>query len=137
MTYGIRILVRCPGCGRSLMDSRRTVDDLEAIHFLVKIRDRIGHLYLSQVYGSYNKVFEGVEDVPKAVVECSCPHCHAPFPFHGICPDCQAPIIGLDLQVGGVIKVCSRNGCKRHALEFENADDAFNLFKSQEGPGVF
>jgi hypothetical protein len=34
------------------------LDGLDSIRFLVKIRDRIGHLSLSQIYGSYNKIFQ-------------------------------------------------------------------------------
>jgi hypothetical protein len=137
MVHGLRIHVRCPHCGASLMSSRTKVDHLDAIQFLVKIGSRIGHLYLSQVYGSYAKVFDGVDDVPDAVVECSCPHCTRPFPVHQTCSVCQAPIIGLDLKVGGIIKVCTRNGCKHHSLEFEDSRDALNLFRSQDTSGLF
>lgn len=136
MTYSIRIRVRCPECGTSLMNPKQSVDHLESIHFLVKIGDRIGNLYLSQIYGSYNKTFDGVDDVKGAIVECSCPHCHGPFPMFGQCEDCKAPMIGLDLEVGGMIKVCSRNGCKKHSLEFENIDDAYSLFQSQDDTGL-
>jgi len=137
MDYGIKIQVRCPACGKSLMDPAHPIDKLDAIKLLVKIGSKIGHLYLSQIYGSYHKHFEGVEDLDQAIVECSCCHCHAPFPVHQRCADCQAPIIGLDLAVGGMIKVCSRNGCKRHSLEFDNVEDALNLFRTQDQTGFF
>lgn len=137
MANGIHIHVRCPQCNASLMTSQPQIDHLESIQFLAKIGSRIGHLYLSQVYGSYEKIFENIEDLPDAVVECSCPHCYQPFPVHQTCGTCQAPIIGLDLKVGGTIKVCSRNGCKHHSLEFEDSQDALNLFRSQEQSGLF
>lgn len=137
MTLGIHIHVQCPQCGMSLMTPRPKIDQLDAIQFLVKIGNRIGHLYLSQVYGSYEKIFENVEDVPDAVVECSCPHCYRPFPVHQACGSCSAAVIGLDLKVGGSIKICSRNGCKHHSLEFQDSQDALNLFRSQEMSGLF
>lgn len=137
MAHGIHIHVRCPHCGVSLMTSSPQIDHLDSIQFLVKIGNKIGKLYLSQVYGSYEKIFENVDDVPEAVVECSCPHCHHPFPVHHICGNCKAPVIGLDLKVGGIIKVCSRNGCKHHSLEFEDSQDALNLFRSQDSSGLF
>jgi uncharacterized OB-fold protein len=137
MTYGIKIKVRCPSCGKSLMNPEVPVDDLASIEFLVKIANRMGALYLSQIYGSYNKVFDGIEDLKGAVVECSCPHCHQPFPVRRACPNCAAPIIILDLEAGGIIKVCSRNGCKMHSLEFEDADDAFKLFQNQDTSELF
>jgi hypothetical protein len=118
------------------MTPKPQIDNLDSIQFLVKIGNRVGSLYLSQVYGSYEKIFENVDDLPDAIVECSCPHCYRPFPVHHTC-GCNAPIIGLDLKVGGIIKVCSRNGCKHHSLEFEDSQDALNLFRSQEPSGLF
>ena len=126
----LKILVKCPNCGDSLINPNVQLDKLDAIHFQAKIGGAIGNLYLSQIYGSYLKRFEKLENIDQAIVECSCPHCHAPFPILGIC-ECKAPIIGLGLKVGGIIKVCTRNGCKQHSLEFENADDAFYLFRCQ------
>ncbi len=137
MAYGIQVRLRCPECGRSLMNAEVPVDGLESIEFLVKIGNRIGTLYLSQIYGSYEKIFDGVEDVKGAIVECSCPHCLQPFPMRRPCATCTAPVISLDLEGGGVIKVCSRNGCKMHALEFENADDAYTLFQHQDPSRLF
>ena len=137
MAHGIQIHVQCPHCGNSLMTPEPKIDQLDSIQFLAKIGNQIGNLYLSQVYGSFQKIFENVDDLPDAVVECSCPHCYRPFPIHQICGDCQAAIIGLDLRAGGTIKVCSRNGCKHHSLEFEDSQDALNLFRSQNGSGLF
>ncbi|MBL0715612.1 MAG: hypothetical protein JJV98_18135 [Desulfosarcina sp.] len=137
MAYGIHIHVQCPHCGVSLMTPNPKIDQLDSIQLQVKIGNRIGHLYLSQVYGSYEKIFENVEDLPDAVVECSCPHCHRPFPVHHSCAICNAAVIELDLKVGGIIKVCSRNGCKHHSLEFEDSQDALDLFRSQDASGLF
>jgi len=128
----LRILVNCLKCRKSLMNPDVQIDRLNAIHLFVKIGDKTGNLFLSQIYGSYNKRFDGIDDIEDAVVECSCPHCHNPLPFFERCSTCQAPVIGLGLQVGGIIKVCSRNGCKQHALEFEEIDHAFRLFQSQD-----
>ena len=136
MAHGIHIHVQCPHCGKSLMTPEPKIDQLNTIHFLVKIGNRIGNLYLSQVYGSYEKIFEGVEDLPDAVVECSCPLCYRPFPVHHTCGSCSAAVIGLDLKVGGIIKVCTRNGCAHHSLEFEDSQDALNLFRSQDPSGL-
>ena len=137
MAHGIHIHVQCPHCGDSLMTPKPQIDYLDSIQFLVKIGSHIGNLYLSQVYGSYEKIFENVDNVPDAVVECSCPHCFRPFPVHQTCVSCNAPIIGLDLKVGGIIKVCSRNGCRHHSLEFEDSKDALELFRSQDPSGLF
>ena len=53
------------------------------------------------------------------------------------CAACQAPVIGLSLASGGIIKVCSRNGCRHHSLEFEDSRDALELFRNQDASGLF
>ena len=135
MTHRIKISVKCPHCKKSLMDERVLIDDLPSIKLEAKQGDRIGAIYLSQEYGSYHKKFEKVEDIIGSVVLFSCPHCHEPFPITQIC-ECKAPMIGIQLEVGGMIKICSRNGCKRHALEFEDINDAFMLLMRQDKTGL-
>lgn len=130
MASYLKITVKCPNCRESLMNQDHPVDELPSIHIKVKVVDRIGDLYLSTIYGSYNKRFENVADVAGGIVECSCPHCFVPFPFHQNC-ECGAPIAGLSLCIGGTIKFCTRNGCRHHSLEFEEIDSAFMLFQNQ------
>jgi hypothetical protein len=112
------------------------VDALDSILFVVKVGDSRGHLYLSQIYGSYNKIFEQVDDILGSIVECFCPLCGEPFPVVAACK-CQAPIIYLNLRDGGSINVCTRNGCRKHSLEFEDIDQAFALFRNQDQAGLF
>ncbi len=131
----INIEVRCRFCRRSLMDSDRRVDGLPAVRFQAKILDKVGDVYLSQVYGSYAKEFDGVDDIDETIAALSCPHCHRPLPMQRLC-HCGAPVLRVDLLIGGVIKFCSRNGCEAHSLEFENADDAFSLFKAHDATGL-
>lgn len=131
MTTGrIKVEVKCPHCFKSLMNPETPVDDLPSIDIKAKVGESIGHVYLSALYGSFNKRFKGVEDKLDTIVECSCPHCLTPFPFFANC-ECKAPIIGVHLQIGGTVKFCTRNGCKHHSVEFENMDSAFQLFQNQ------
>jgi len=136
VSHEIRVQVDCPNCSASLMEPGVKVDGFDSILFLAKVGNSCGHLYLSQIYGSYNKFFKQVENITGSIVECSCPLCRKPFPSVGIC-ECKAPVIALNLKHGGNIKVCTRNGCKKHSLEFENSDDAFSLFQSQDEAGLF
>jgi hypothetical protein len=118
------------------MEPEVQVDGLDSILFIAKVGNSQGHLYLSQIYGSYNKIFRHVEDMVGSIVECSCPRCNTPFPVVGTC-ECAAPIIALNLKHGGIINVCTRNGCKEHSLEFEDINAAFSLFQSQDEVGLF
>lgn len=135
MRVPIKIEVKCPACRTSLMNSAVLTDNLPSIWVEAKVGGEQGYIYLSQVYGSYNKNFESVSDVENSIIELSCPFCHKPFPVYQSC-DCKAPMIGLNLQSGGVIKICSRNGCKNHSLEFVDANDAFLFFKTQDKTGL-
>lgn len=135
MTSQINIEVKCPHCGHSLMNDKVLLDDLPSIELEAKLGDKLGKIYLSQVYGSYQKKFEGVDDIIGSVASFACPHCHEPLPVVQIC-ECKAPMIGLQLEVGGMMKICTRNGCKRHALEFEDVNDAFMLFMRKDETGL-
>lgn len=131
MGASVKIQAKCPGCSESLMNPSVRVDDLPSIALEAKVGHKAGYIYLSQVYGSYSKAFENVDDIEGSVAEIYCPHCHAGLPKEGTCA-CKAPIVSLTLHIGGTIKFCARNGCKKHSLEFEDVDTAFRLFQSQD-----
>jgi hypothetical protein len=73
MSNQIRVHVNCPNCNGSLVEPGVQVDELDSILFLAKVGNSRGHLYLSQIYGSYNKIFKQVDDIIGSIVECSCP----------------------------------------------------------------
>ncbi len=135
MSGSIKILVKCPACGKSLVNPDVRIDDLPSIDLEKKTEKKSGHIHLSQIYGSYNKKFDGVDDIEGAICSLFCPHCGNPFPVYQTC-ECKEPIVGFQLQAGGAIKVCSRNGCKNHSLEFANVNDTFELFQSQHKTGL-
>ncbi|MBF0573668.1 MAG: hypothetical protein HQK69_07905 [Desulfamplus sp.] len=130
MSSQIKIEVSCPSCLKSLMNPQVKVDDLPSIEILAKLSGKSGTIFLSQIYGSYEKKFVNVEDINDAVVDCSCPKCQKPFPIQKIC-SCNAPLATLNLDIGGRINFCTRNGCPHHSVEFENLDSAFILFQKQ------
>lgn len=131
MTHQIEVTVKCPNCGKSMMNSSVLVDEMPSIELEAVIEGRKGRVYLSQIYGSYNKIFEGVEDIPDAVVQCGCPSCHDLLPIVKTCT-CKAPVASVNLELGGSVNFCTRNGCRSHSLEFENPDDAFKLFLDKD-----
>jgi len=136
MSQEIRVQVNCPNCYGSLIEPGVQVDALDSIFFLAKVGNSRGHLYLSQIYGSHNKIFQQVEDIAWSIVEYFCPRCSTPFPVVGTCK-CMASIIALYLEDGGCVEVCTRNGCKKNSLEFKNIDDAFRVFQNQDEVGLF
>ncbi len=131
MTHQIEVSVKCPHCGESMMNSSVLVDRLPSIDIEAVVDSKKGHVYLSQIYGSYNKVFSGVDDIPEALVQCSCPACHDLLPIVRSCK-CKAPVAYVNLTLGGTVNFCTRNGCRGHSLEFENQDDAFKIFLDKD-----
>lgn len=135
MSHQIEISVKCPNCHHTLMTDSELIDDLPVIELEAKVADKIGKILLSQVYGSYTKKFVGVDDIVGTIATLFCPHCHQPLPVIQNC-ECRAPLVGMQLDVGGIIKICSRNGCKRHSLEFEDVNDAFMLLMKGDHTGL-
>jgi len=135
MTYQIHIPVKCPLCHHSLMNDAVLIDQLPAIELEAKLGQKLGKIFLSQIYGSYYKKFEGVDDIVGSIALFSCPNCHQPLPVIQNC-ECRAPQVGMQLEVGGIIKICSRNGCKKHSLEFEDVNDAFMLLMKNDQTGL-
>lgn len=135
MVHQIRISVKCPVCQKSLMNENKKIDDLPSIELEAKIGENVGRIYLSQIYSSYSKEFKDVKNIVGSIAFLSCPQCHQPLPVIQNC-DCRAPMVGMQLEVGGIIKICSRNGCKRHFLEFEDVNDAFMLLMRGDSTGL-
>ena len=46
-----------------------------------------------------------------------CPHCRAEMVSTSDCSMCGAPMVPMAVHGGGVLKVCSRFGCKNHMLD--------------------
>jgi methionyl-tRNA synthetase len=84
-------------------------------------------LYLSSVYGSYK--VETEIDVPKSkIAGFRCPHCDADLKSTRKCDICNAQMVAFDLKEGGQVQICSRRGCKKHIVEFENPKTELEAF---------
>jgi len=110
------IEVNCPHCNHSLKDETFPVDGYPSIQVSISSDHKQGWLRLSCLYGSYNSVSEW--DVPTDMaVNFVCPHCRVEFPSTSDCPMCQAPMIPMLVEGGGMVQICSRRGCKHHMLD--------------------
>ena len=81
---------------------------------------------LSSVWESFNYVCT-IETPKKEILKLSCPHCNSVIKGKKDCEVCSAPIVRLDLEVGGDVRICSRMGCKSHFVKF--VDFSFALKK--------
>jgi NADH-quinone oxidoreductase subunit E len=114
------LVVSCARCNRSLMDPRHLIDGLPVIRVTISFGNKHGRLTLSSLYGSDKVELE--HQIPEgAVVQMFCPHCHAELIGGTACPECGAPMVPMIVKGGGVVQICSRNGCKGHMLDLGGA----------------
>jgi len=110
--------VSCTHCNHTLMDPTRLVDGVPAIRVTVSYGDVHGWLLLSSLYGSYT-VETGNEIPMGTIVNLFCPHCHAELVGASNCTVCDAPMVPMVVQGGGIVQICSRRGCRSHMLDLE------------------
>lgn len=135
MTHQIKIQVKCGHCNHDFMDTSKLLDDVPSIKIKARHGNQTGFIYLSSIYGSYVKEFENIEDEDQAIYEFFCPYCNRELDVVGLC-ECKAPMLALKMKQGGRIKICSRNGCKHHSMEFEDLNDAFQVLVNNDPTGL-
>lgn len=112
------------------MDMEHHLDNHSSINLRIEVNGKKGWVRLSSVYGSFN--FASQERIPDgALAKFSCPHCGNHLQSQVSCSQCDSPMVPLDLAEGGKVYICSKKGCRRHFLEFEDAEDALNKFYRQ------
>lgn len=110
------IQVRCPRCNHSLMDLAAYIDGYPSIRVTVSFNGEHGWLRLSSLYGSYE--VEAEHAAPReSIVNFFCPHCHTELRSGTGCPECGAPMVPMAVEGGGVVRICSRQGCRGHILD--------------------
>jgi ssDNA-binding Zn-finger/Zn-ribbon topoisomerase 1 len=124
--------LKCPLCGRSLMDPDQLIDNVPGIHLNIECRGQKGDIWLSSIYGSYN--FKSTIDLPRnEIAKFSCPECHDQITSKTECMTCGADMVPFYLDMGGKVSICSRSGCKNHFVEFEDLSIALRKFYQEYG----
>jgi len=128
----VSLSLKCPVCGKSLMDEDHRVDNEPSIKLNIEISGEKGVIRLSSIYGSYNFISD--IDLPKGeVVSFSCPDCEAKIISEQECMTCGAPMIPFYLDMGGKVSICSRCGCKNHKIEFDDLSVALRKLYKEFG----
>lgn len=127
MFNSIALKVKCPLCSQSLMDFDRKIDGKPGIKLGISIAGKKGLIWLSSIYGSYNYETD-ISITDREIAEFSCPHCHQPIVSKENCQECNAPLVPFYLIVGGKVSICSRAGCRKHNVEFEDLSTALEMF---------
>jgi len=126
----ISINVKCPKCGKSLMDPTHKVDSKSGIKLSARSLKNSGSIWLSSLYGSY-KIDADIEIEKDEIVVLSCPYCRSEIISQEFCEACRAPMSSLILDMGGKVNFCTRKGCSKHSMEFEDMSLALKNFYEQ------
>ena len=123
----IQVNVKCPHCEKSMMDEELKIDDYPSIKIKIEYKGKNGRVNLSSIYGSYN--IKSELDVPKGeIVNFFCPNCDSELKSTRTCEICKAPMIAVKSAQEGSFQICSRHGCKKHLIEFENLESEIRVF---------
>jgi len=137
----IYLYARCPICKHTLMDNDQKVDGRPGIRLGIKTSEIDGEIILSSVYESYNYRCD-IEFPKNEIVTFSCLFCNEILTSKFECEYCGAPMVPLDMDIGGKVSICSRSGCKGHFLEFEDITTALKKlyhlgeYEGELPPGV-
>jgi len=108
--------VSCPHCNHSFKDETLGIDGYPSLKVNVATVHQQGWIRLSCLYGSYSvsaefKIPEGT------IASFICPHCNSEIHSTSDCSQCEAPMIPMLVDGGGIVRICSRRGCKNHMLD--------------------
>ena len=123
----IQLNVDCPHCKRSLLDKEETKDDCPVVRVTIRYKQKKGELLLSSLYGSYNHT-QSFSIPSGETVSFFCPWCNSSLMSTTRCTRCNAQMVSLAIAEGGGIQICSRQGCKKHILEFEDLETESKAF---------
>jgi len=109
--------------GHSLLDEEVKFSGHPSIKLKVKYKNATGFMYLDPVYGSYNKIEEGITLPDNAIVEFFCPVCNESLTdSHETCQLCSSPLFVLHLPKHSIVEGCLKKGCIYHKLKIVDAD---------------
>lgn len=128
----IPLSLKCPLCGKSLMDSYRLIHNRPTVKLEVAFGGNRGLINVCSFYGCSDHV----STIPVAegdVVQLFCPHCRQELISHLACRECGHHMIPFSLEQGGRMYLCSRWGCNQHYLNFSNVSDALRRLYNEFG----
>ena len=132
MNKVISVSVKCPHCRTSLMDHDNLLNNKPSIKLNIEIRDNRGIIRLCSTYGCYDHVSD-IEIPNDEIAKFYCPHCNKSLEHTEECDLCQAPMVPFVLEMGGRVSICSRSGCTKHYVAFEELSDAIRKFYREYG----
>ncbi|MHA2430892.1 MAG: hypothetical protein ACXACC_07655 [Promethearchaeota archaeon] len=126
----IRLNVKCPHHKKSLLDEKNKIDGHLSIHLLYQLDGKNDEILLNSLYGSYNSKIPSSESY-RDILTLLCPSCKTSLMSTRVCEKCKAQMVLVNIDEGGNIQICSRVGCKKHILEFEDLNTELKTFYNE------
>jgi hypothetical protein len=123
----ISLKVKCPNCHQSLMDYTNFLNAKPSIKLHVELNDQHGVIHLCSSYGCYDKT-SNIKLTEGEIAKLICPSCKNDLATKSKCGVCLAPMVEFDLDKGGKVHVCSRIGCTKHYVSFEDIYSTLSSF---------
>ena len=132
MDKHVNLNVKCIKCGKSLMDHQKMINNMPSIALNISHKDKTGKIWLCSNYGCYQHE-KNIEVPDKEIVNFYCPHCEELLNSNINCKSCEAPIVKFNIDIGGIVSICSRKGCNNHYVMFEDLSTAISKFHRAYG----
>jgi hypothetical protein len=132
MVQSVSIHVKCPLCKMSLMDNEHPIHNKPSIKLNIQHGKGRGTIRLCSIYDCYDHECD-VDLSLIDIAEFSCPHCNQVLNSTEKCDTCGAPMVPFVMDISGKVAICSRNGCTKHYVAFENPLDAVSKFYDEYG----
>ncbi|MCF8367976.1 MAG: hypothetical protein K9G76_02965 [Bacteroidales bacterium] len=134
MTKKISINVKCPNCGKSMMDNEIQLHEVPSIKLNIETLTDRGTIRLCSLYGCYDHQCD-IDLKNNEIARFYCPDCNKELKSNDSCDtvNCNAPMIPLTMQSGGKVFICSRRGCQNHFVAFENLETEIKKFYTEYG----
>lgn len=128
----IALRTKCPHCKKSFMDPYDQINGKPSIKVDIEANGKKGRLRLCSYYGCFDhkSSIELPKDKP---IKFFCPHCNKELTSSNKCEECGAPMIPFALEKGGKVYICSKVGCKKHFISFQDVSDALRKLYNEFG----
>ena len=132
MDKEISLTVKCPLCGKLLMDEDKQFRNKPAVKLNIETEHDRGVLWLSSVFGDSSKEMS-IEVAQNEIVDIYCSHCNKELSIEESCTECGAPMVSFVIKAGGIVRICSRNGCENHTIVFKDVASEMSKFYYEYG----
>jgi len=114
------VVVSCPHCHHSLMDTDYLLHGSPSIRLTASFGPTRGWARLCSLYGICTARLE--HEVPmNTSLDFFCPHCHTRLSGTERCLECEAQMLQMAVDGGGKLMICPRYGCSGHLLDLDGA----------------